>query len=416
MSGPAPEPAYDLTWGTDFDLRDDPPPAFVEQLRATYPTEAEVDHTLTRKMRRRGQGPYRRPSMPELARSLDALLTHELNGATFAVRDLHWFTGGVSKVQIGFTLERARPDGSTGSEHLVVRMDPAEGSNATSRAREFELLKLMDGVIPVPETFFLDAEGSYFPEPALIYAYADGVTKPRVATTGRISGLGTNFGPHYRELLAPQYLRHLAAVHTLDVTGREFSTLQVPEVGTTQSARLQVNHALRTWEEDRGEDNPLVDLAASWLQDHLPVLDVASVVHGDFRSGNFLFDEDSGRINAWLDWERGHIGDRHRDLAWSTMPGMGHYGDDGRYYVCGLVPLEEFYDRYTAASGLPVHPETLRFYGILNSVAILVSTMASNYRIARLGRSHQDILLSRVEGMAPVTSRALAGLLEEAGA
>ena len=39
--------------------------------------------------------------------------------------------------------------------------------------------------------------------------------------------------------------------------------------------------------------------------------------------------------------------------------------------------------------------------------------MASNYRIARLGKSHQDILLTRVEGMVPVISRQLIELLKE---
>jgi aminoglycoside phosphotransferase (APT) family kinase protein len=41
-------------------------------------------------------------------------------------------------------------------------------------------------------------------------------------------------------------------------------------------------------------------------------------VHGDYRSGNFLLDEGSGRITATLDWESGHLGDRHADLAYCT--------------------------------------------------------------------------------------------------
>lgn len=408
----------DLTWDVDFDLRDDPPRTFIEAVRSAYPTEDEVDHILTRKLHHRSNGEYRRPPLAELAKNLEAFLGHELSGAEFEVRDLHWFTGGVSKIQVGFVLDRAEPDGSTRSDHLVVRMDPSEGSNATSRAREYELLQLMRGVVPVPETFFLDREGSWFPEPALIYAFAEGVTKPSVATTGKISGLGTDFGPKYRELLAPQYLEHLAAIHNADLggrdlTGRDFTSLQVPEVGTTQAAEWMTNHALRCWEEDRGEDSPLMEVAASWLVEHLPVLDVAGVVHGDFRSGNFLFDEETGVINAWLDWERGLIGDRHRDLAWITLPTMGHYDDHGRYYACGLVPQDEFFDRYQRASGLTVDPERLRFYQVLCCFSIIVSTMASTYRIARLGKSHQDILLTRVEGMVPVISRVLIDLLKE---
>ena len=407
MTGP------DLTWGLDFDIQDNPGPDFVAALRAQFPAEREIDKVLTRKMSRRAGPPYQRPSLDDMAGYLHAFLEHELGGADFRMSELRWFTGGVSKIQIGFTLDRQVPGGARRSDRLVLRMDPSEGSNATSRAREFELLGLVNGVIPVPETFFLDAEGEWFPEPAMIYAFAPGVTKPPMTQTGKISGLGTDFGPDYRRLLAPQYVGHLARIHTMDVSGRSFDTLDVPETGTTQAAQWALNHALRTWEEDRGEDSPLMEVAASWLLRNLPTLDVLSVVHGDYRSGNFLFDEDTGQINAWLDWERGLIGDRHRDLAWITLPTMGHYDIHGRYWVCGLVPLDEFFERYSAASGLPVDPQRLKYYQVLCCFVIIVSTMASTYRIARLGKSHQDILLTRVEGMVPVISRHLITLLRE---
>ena len=399
----------DLTWGREFDLRDAPTPEFIHEVRERYPTEAEIDRTLTRKLMRRSGPPYRRPTTDELAACLNAFLSHQLGSEEFEVKDLYWFTGGVSKIQLGFTL--ARP--GHGESKLVIRMDPSEGSNATSRAREFELLQVMADVVPVPKTYFIDPDGTWFPEPALIYAFASGVTKPRVTETGKISGLGTNFGERLREILAPQYLHQLSALHCTDLTGQALKTLQIPRTGTTDAAMWATNHALRTWEEDRGEDNPLMEIAADWLQRNLPVLDVPSVVHGDFRSGNFLFDEDSGQIGAWLDWERGLIGDRHRDLAWITLPTMGHYDADGRYWVCGLIPLDEFFRRYQETSGLCVDLERLRFYQVLCCFMIIVSTMASNYRIARLGKSHQDILLTRVEGMVPVISRVLVDLLKE---
>jgi len=160
---------------------------------------------------------------------------------------------------------------------------------------------------------------------------------------------------------------------------------------------------------------PLVEVAFNWLERNLPVLDHISVIHGDFRSGNFLFDEATGQINAWLDWERGHLGDRHRDLAWMTEATMGHFGEDGKtYYVCGLIPLDEFFARYEEASGLKVDPARMLFYRILNSVQIFSdSVVATGYRVARLGKSHQDILSSRVKGMGPVVSRQLAQLLRE---
>jgi aminoglycoside phosphotransferase (APT) family kinase protein len=398
---------------SEFDSRDAPTAAFIESMRRRYPTERETDELLVRKMERRSGPPYKRTTLDELSGYLHAMLSEKIEGP-FNVTDRTWFTGGVSKIQMGFTLQWNDPQRGPSRERLVVRMDPSESMNTTSRPREFELLQAFDGVIPVPRVYWLDPDGTWFPEPAMIYAYVQGVTKPRNTVTGQVSGLGTVFGPRLRELLAPQFMAHLAAIHTLDVDKQVFKTLDRPQVGSTESALWQLNRARRVWEEDRGEDFALMEVAGNWLERHLPVLDRVSVVHGDYRSGNFLFDEASGRIDAWLDWERGHLGDRHRDLAWMTQLAMGHYDEDGKtYYVCGLVPLDEFYDRYEQASGLRVDHEKLDYYRILNCYQILVSTVASGYRVVRLGKSHQDILVSRVRGLAPTVANDLARLLKE---
>ena len=93
---------------------------------------------------------------------------------------------------------------------------------------------------------------------------------------------------------------------------------------------------------------------------------------------------------------------------------MGHYGDDGKtYYVCGLVELNEFYKRYEDASGLAVDPDRLAWYRILNCYQIVVSTLASAYRIVRLGKSHQEILLARVKGQTPSVMKTLRTMLQE---
>ena len=93
---------------------------------------------------------------------------------------------------------------------------------------------------------------------------------------------------------------------------------------------------------------------------------------------------------------------------------MGHVGEDGKTsYVCGLVPLDEFYRRYEDTSGLAVDPERLMYYQILNGYQILVSAVATGYRVARLGKSHQDVMLARVKGIAPSVAHDLTRLLKE---
>jgi aminoglycoside phosphotransferase (APT) family kinase protein len=395
----------------DFTVQDNPPSEFIEELRSRFPIEAEMDRVLTRKMRNRSGPEYRRISSEEISAALRNFLSHTVAGP-FEISNVTWLNGGVSKLQLAFSLEW-RDAGGQRSDRMVVRMDPNEGSNATSRAREFELMKVLKGTIPVPEVYWLDNEAQFFPQPALVYEFMTGVTKPRNSVSGRISGLGTNFGPQLRKVLAPQFIEHLARLHTFDVDSVAFETFERPRTGTTDAALWQYNQSMRTWEEDRAEDYPIMEVAANWIGRNLPVLDRVSVVHGDYRSGNFLYDESTNRFTAWLDWERGQLGDRHRDLAWMTQPAMGHVAEDGRYYVCGLVPLDEFFDVYEQASGLTVDVERLNFYRILNAYTLIVSAMGSGYRVARLGKSHQDIVLTRVEGVVPAITAELHALLAE---
>jgi len=395
----------------DFAQRDDPSPAFIARMRDLYRVERETDELLVRKMERRSGPPYRRISKAELRACLDRMFGAILDG-DYEISGERWFTGGVSKIQLGFTLSWNDSERGRRTEKMVVRMDPSEATNVTSRLREYEVLRAFSGIVPVPEVFWLDEEARWFPEPALIYAFVPGVTKPSATTTGRISGLGTNFGPEYRKLLAPQFLDYLVRIHTFKHETIAFRSLDRPQAGGTEGALLQLNRGRRLWEEDRGEDDPLMEVAANWLERNLPKVDQISFVHGDYRSGNFLFDESDGRILAWLDWERAHLGDRHRDLAWTTQDIMGHFSEDGKtYYVCGLVPLNEFYERYQELSGLSVDHDRLRYYQVLNCYQIIVSVVASAYRISRLGKSHQDVLLGRVKGQAPAVKKRLRALL-----
>lgn len=392
--------------------RDAPSEAFIQSLRDQYPVEDEIDKILTRKMRRRSGPAYQRIGEDELVAALDGLLKANIQGE-FTVSDTGWFTGGVSKIQLGFTLEWTDPETGPRKERLVVRMEPSESSNTTSRAREAELINLVEGDLPVPHVYWMDPEGTWFPEPAIIYGYVPGVTKPTQSTTGRISGLGTNFGPEVRDRLGDQFMRHLAKIHTYPIPDDALPSFNRPRVGTTDSAAWLVNYVRRVWDEDRGHANPLMEAAAQWLVDNVPTLDHASVLHGDYRSGNFLYDETTTEITGWLDWERGHIGDRHRDLAWTTQTAFGHYSEDGQeYYVCGLVPLSRFYDQYQELTGLTIDQERLDYYRVLNCFQIIVSIQATSYRVARLGKSHQDIMLTRVEGMAPVMAEQMRTILE----
>jgi aminoglycoside phosphotransferase (APT) family kinase protein len=392
---------------TDED-RTRPGPEFIRAMRERYPTEREIDRMLTRKLERRGRPSYSVVDLENMTGYLSALLEAEY-GARFEIRNQRWLSGGASKIQMAFTL-----DWDAGPTEMVVRMEPAESLNATSRRREAQVLAAVRGTVPVPRVYWVDAEGDWFPEPALVYEFARGITTPRQTSSGAVSGIGTVFGPDLRAQLAPQFVEHLARIHTFDTEAAELDAFDRPSTGTTESARWQLNRARRVWEEDRTEELPLVEVAAKWLEANLPELDVVSLVHGDYRSGNFLYDERETRITTWLDWERGYLGDRHRDLAWTTARSFGSLAEDGRTFLAsGLIAIDEFLREYEDRSGLTVDPDRLRYYRIFNSYQLVIAALASAQRVAALGKSHQDVMLASVQGVGFQMAEQLRSALQE---
>ncbi|MFM0027287.1 phosphotransferase family protein [Paraburkholderia madseniana] len=378
--------------------KDSPSAEWISAIRQRFTVEKEIDHILTRKLERRSGPGYSPITLASLVQSVESLLRTEI-GDTFEIKDTRWLSGGASKLQMAFTLEWNRPGAGFENTAMVLRMEPAESIVETSRLREFQLLKACEAVVPVPSVFWCDAQARHLPYPALIYGFAPGVTKPSNASSG-VSGLATHLPELVRNRLAPQFVANLAAIHLHDYRNADLSAFDVPRIGTTQCAEWGIDHWDRIWEEDSDEDIPLMRVVSAWLRRNMPVLDRASIVHSDYRTGNFLFTEHDLKISAWLDWELGRIGDRHQDLAWTTNRAFGHLDQDGKtFLVCGLMPEAQFFEQYEKASGMPVSARTVHWYKIYNSYSIAVLTLATGYRIARNGKTHQDVLVTWLIGI-----------------
>ncbi|MFN8036332.1 MAG: phosphotransferase family protein [Acidimicrobiia bacterium] len=71
-----------------------------------------------------------------------------------------------------------------------------------------------------------------------------------------------------------------------------------------------------------GPELPDVDGVARWLADHRPEHWRPGIMHGDFHLANLLYEYDSPRVAAVVDWEMCTIGDPLLDLGWllATWP------------------------------------------------------------------------------------------------
>ena len=386
------------------DVRRHPGDAFIAELRTRFPTETEVDVILTRKMRRRSREGrlFESVSIETLAGDVTRLITDRV-GYDITIENARWLTGGASKLQMLFDLHWRGQDGDRPTRvvtPLVLRMEPAASVTESSRRREFEVIQAAEGIVPVPHAYWIDPDASFFPYPAIVYGFATGTAKPK-GDAGKVTGLGQNYGPALRAQLAPQFVDYLARIHNLPVAPMPgLASFDRPEVGSNASIIKQVNAARRIWEEDRIEEEPIMAIVYKWLIRNAPKLDHVSIVHGDYRSGNFLFDEKLGQITAILDWEGAVLGDRHQDLAYAALPIFQHYAeDDETILVSGMMSQADLLAEYDRVSSLKVDPQRLVYFSVFNRYLVSVLLLAASARAAACAATHQDVLLNHVSGM-----------------
>lgn len=386
----------------DETLRQHPTQDFIDAIRARFPTEREVDIVLTRKMHRRNGPAFQSVALETLVDGTERLIADQL-GYAAQVADARWLSGGASKLQMLFNLHWRGPDAEPGAKvvtAMVLRMEPAASVTESSRRREFEVIRAVEGTVPVPHAYWMDPDAQFLPYPAMIYGFAAGSAKPS-HDAGKVTGLGQNYGPSLRAQLAPQFIDYLARIHNLPIGAPPvLASFDRPVVGSNTSIIRQVNAARRIWEEDRIEEEPVMAVVYKWLIRHAPPIDHVSIIHGDYRSGNFLFDEQLGTITAWLDWEGATLGDRHQDLTYAALPIFQHYAEDGETILAsGMMPEAGLYAAYEQASGLPVDPARIRYFGVFNRYLVSVLLLAASTRAARGAATHQDVLLNHVSGM-----------------
>lgn len=394
------------------DIRQNPTPEWIASVRAKYDVEPAVDRALTRKLEQRSGPAYTPASLDDVSERLRSFLAKQIDGS-FHLGELSALSGGASKEQFVFTLEWTA-EGRTYKDRMVMRRNPREGVLATDLTREFQLIRAFEGRIPVPKTYWYDPLGAEMEQPTIIYGFAPGVQKPK-AGSGNVSGIGTFFGPELRSGLGEDFVRHLGAIHTMELDPADLSAFNIPVVGSSEATRRSINWWARVWEEDRIEEVPLMTVAEQWLRANIPTLDHASVVHGDYRSGNFLFDEKHVKITAILDWEMGSLGDRHADLAWTLFEPFSTKDESGNTLICGLLPRKQFLDMYEQSSGLSVDPARLTYFSVFALWRCIMIAGTSSLRAANGLKTHQNVMLTWVAGMGYALMDSLRRILEEEG-
>ena len=120
----------------------------------------------------------------------------------------------------------------------------------------------------------------------------------------------------------------------------------------------------RTMVETMREPRPALFLALRWLEQNPMEGSDVTLVHGDYRTGNFMVTPQG--LSAILDWEFAHWGPPMWDIAWITMRNW-RFGQN-KLPVGGFGQRAEFHEVYEEHSGRKISRKNVHYCEILANV------------------------------------------------
>jgi aminoglycoside phosphotransferase (APT) family kinase protein len=298
-----------------------------------------------------------------------AYLADKLPGASdVVVEAMERISGGASRETYRF-VARWREGGTARERRMILRRDPPASLIDTERRIEFAAYRAFFGsAVPVPEMLFLEEDDGPLDHPFFIAAEVAGFqASPQMLFEGAYDAVLPGLAQRKWTILGEIARADPAALGLTEV-------MQAPALDACW--RRELDHWEAIFDHDEAEPLPIARAAIRWLRANPPPpAQKLSVVHGDYRTGNFLYDP-AGEIHGVLDWEMAHLGDPLEDLAWGFNP----VWQFGRGLAGGLLPEADAIAIWQAASGLTADPAALHWWTLFNCVkgqAIWVGSAAA---------------------------------------
>ncbi len=264
--------------------------------------------------------------------------------------------GDVQRVATGLSRENWIFDltwtenGESRTRPLIARRDPEGGLLESDRRTEFAVLQAIEpSSIPAPRALWLDPDGSELGRPSLIMERG----------TGHCDYFALNGGwPLERRVaLAERLCDLLADIHRLDWKALEVDAV-LPDPGP-DAARVSLDEWLAILRADQVEPLPELELVVDWLRAHAPRSQRTVLVHGDFKAGNILLD-DNDEVVLLLDWELTHLGDPMDDIGWITQPLRTR-----EHLIPGAWEREQLFERYSARANVEIDLDAVRWWNTM---------------------------------------------------
>ena len=330
----------------------------------------------------------------ELGARLGRFVAARLPGANDArVVHLERSTEGFSQDTFVFDVEVTFA-GGVERRAFVAKREPIAGLlEPYDLEPEFRVLHaLSDDPLPSPPTPWFERDPAVLERPFYVMARLPG----DVPIPGTRADGAPPFDDAERAALGPAVAESLAHLHRLDWRRLGLDFLGLPPPGRGAAER-----EVARWESRIARTglaiHPALAEALAWLRRNPPPTDDITLVHGDYRLGNFLVARDDGvaRLSGILDWELVHLGDPLEDVAWCASP----LWRAGTPYASALLPPDELAARWAVASGRGADAERLRFYDVL-AIVKMIAIMLTGIEAFRSGRT-ADLRMAIFEHQLP---------------
>ena len=199
---------------------------------------------------------------------------------------------------------------SRGERKYVLRKKPAGVLLPSAHAvdREYRIITALYGTdIPVARPYCICDDDSVIGTPFYVMAHVDG----RQFMDPALPGLA----PQERRAIWDEFNSMVAALHSVDYVGRGLADYGRPG----NYFQRQIARWSRQYRESETERIEPMERLMEWLPLRIPADDETTIVHGDLRIDNLLFEHNGTRILAVLDWELSTLGHPLADLAYHVM-------------------------------------------------------------------------------------------------
>jgi len=208
--------------------------------------------------------------------------------------------------------------GKERNESFVLRIQPSSNQLFLNGDVFFQSTMMAAlaarSTVPVPHVRWRETDNQVLGAPFYVMHRVIGEDGPGSYDCRQLARLS----PAGRTALYRNALAMLARIHLVPVDGFGFLYERFgPEPGLP--AYLRSVHAWYDWARRRTGGSPEVDRALVRLDQTMPRRSTASIVWGDSRPGNMLFDAGNQEVVAVLDWEMAATGTPEVDLGWWLM-------------------------------------------------------------------------------------------------